>query len=65
MLSGIGVFSPCYNEEGNLGNVVKALAPELAKVAERFEIVIVNDGSRDRIGEIADVPSQWRARTSR
>jgi glycosyltransferase involved in cell wall biosynthesis len=54
MLSGIGVFSPCYNEEGNLGNVVKALAPELAKVAERFEIVIVNDGSRDRIGEIAD-----------
>ncbi|MGA2412367.1 MAG: glycosyltransferase family 2 protein [Candidatus Binataceae bacterium] len=53
-LSGISVFLPCYNEEGNVERVVSALAPELAKLAERFEIVVVDDGSADRTGEIAD-----------
>jgi glycosyltransferase involved in cell wall biosynthesis len=53
-LSGISVFLPCYNEEGNLGNVVAALTPELSKLTDRFEIIIVNDGSSDHTGEIAD-----------
>ena len=54
MLSGISVFLPCYNEEGNVERVVTALAPELSKISERFEIVVVDDGSSDRTGEIAD-----------
>jgi glycosyltransferase involved in cell wall biosynthesis len=54
MLSGISVFVPCYDEEGNLEYVVAALKRELSKLAERFEIVVVDDGSRDRTGDIAD-----------
>ena len=34
--------------------VVHALDRELPKVSDRYEIIVVNDGSRDRTGEIAD-----------
>jgi glycosyltransferase involved in cell wall biosynthesis len=53
-LSGISVFLPCHNEEGNIERVVAALESELPRVAERHEIIVVDDGSRDRTGEIAD-----------
>jgi glycosyltransferase involved in cell wall biosynthesis len=53
-LEGISVFLPCYNEEGNIERVVSSLQLELPKLAERVEIVIVDDGSRDRTGIIAE-----------
>jgi glycosyltransferase involved in cell wall biosynthesis len=53
-LPGVSVFLPCHNEEGNIERVVTALAAELPGIAERYEIVVVDDGSRDRTGEIAD-----------
>src|SRR5215472_1400951 len=53
-LPGISVFLPCHNEEGNVERVVHALDRELPKVSDRYEIIVVNDGSRDRTGEIAD-----------
>jgi len=53
-LSGVSVFLPCHNEEGNIARVAAALEAELPRVAERHEIVVVDDGSRDRTGEIAD-----------
>jgi glycosyltransferase involved in cell wall biosynthesis len=53
-LSGISVFLPCHNEEGNIERVVAALESELPRIAERHEIIVVDDGSRDRTGEIAD-----------
>lgn len=53
-LSGVSVFLPCHNEEGNVERVTAALDAELSKVAERHEIVVVDDGSRDHTGEIAD-----------
>ena len=53
-LSGISVFLPCHNEEGNIERVAVGLEAELPGLAERYEIVIVDDGSRDRTGEIAD-----------
>ncbi len=53
-LSGVGVFLPCHNEEGNIERVAAGLEAELPRLAERYEIVIVDDGSRDRTGEIAD-----------
>jgi glycosyltransferase involved in cell wall biosynthesis len=53
-LPGLTVFLPSHNEEGNIERVVKGFLAELPKVAETYEVVVVDDGSRDRTGEIAD-----------
>ncbi len=53
-LPGVSVFLPCHNEEGNVERVVAALSAALPALAERYQVVIVDDGSRDRTGELAD-----------
>jgi glycosyltransferase involved in cell wall biosynthesis len=51
----LSVFLPCYEEEGNVGRTVeRAIAVLRERDLDRFEIIIVNDGSRDRTGAIAD-----------
>lgn len=45
---------PCYNEEANVERVTLAALEIGRKVAADLEVVIVNDGSKDRTGEIAD-----------
>ena len=50
----ISVFFPCYNEQDNVvGTVEKALAV-LEELGTDFEVIIVNDGSGDATGRIAD-----------
>ncbi|MBV8880812.1 MAG: glycosyltransferase family 2 protein [Planctomycetaceae bacterium] len=53
MLEGLSVVIPCYNEEGALESVVREVVPAAAKCARNYELVIVDDGSRDRSAEIA------------
>jgi len=48
------IFYPCYNEEANVERVTRAAVEVAGKIADDFEVLIVNDGSRDRTGEIAD-----------
>jgi glycosyltransferase involved in cell wall biosynthesis len=52
----ISILLPCYNEEAileiNLDSVISYLNSKNDKY--NWEIVIVNDGSKDRTGEIAD-----------
>jgi dTDP-L-rhamnose 4-epimerase len=50
----LSVVLPSYNEAGNLETMVHQLTAELEKFSDDFEIVIVNDGSRDGTGFIAD-----------
>jgi undecaprenyl-phosphate 4-deoxy-4-formamido-L-arabinose transferase len=45
---GISVVVPCYNSQESLPLLVERLRPVLATLAERFEIILVNDASRDR-----------------
>jgi len=54
ILAGLTVFLPAHNEEGNIERVVRGFCGELPKFAEDYEIIVVDDGSRDRTGEIAD-----------
>jgi glycosyltransferase involved in cell wall biosynthesis len=51
-LSSLSVFFPCYNEEANVENMVRKAQGILPEVAEQWEIIPVNDGSKDRTGEI-------------
>jgi len=53
-LPGLSVFLPSHNEEGNVERVVNDWLKEMPRAAERAEVIVVNDGSRDRTGEIAD-----------
>jgi len=51
----LSVFLPCYNEEASVARTVeRALVVLRGRALERFEIIIVDDGSRDRTGVIAD-----------
>ena len=51
---GVSIVVPCYNEE----NAVRETAEELVKTMEEsdwnFEILMINDGSKDKTGEILD-----------
>jgi glycosyltransferase involved in cell wall biosynthesis len=49
------IFYPCYNEEANVERTTRAAVEACQKLGfEDYEVLIVNDGSRDRTGEIAD-----------
>lgn len=51
---GLSVVLPAYNEELVIGQTVDRCVEVLSVLAPDYEIIIVNDGSRDRTGEIAD-----------
>lgn len=53
-LSSISAFFPCFNEEKNVAPLVDNLKKVLPQVAEVYEIIIINDGSSDRTGEVAE-----------
>jgi glycosyltransferase involved in cell wall biosynthesis len=53
-LARLSYFFPAHNEEANLAGLVEEALATLPGLADEFEIVIVNDGSRDATGRIAD-----------
>lgn len=50
----ISVFIPAYNEEGNIETVVSRCRDFLASLGKPFEIIVIDDGSDDGTGAIAD-----------
>ncbi len=50
----ITVFFPCYNEQGNVRRVVEQAIDVLEKLRADYEILVVDDGSSDATGQIAD-----------
>lgn len=49
----LSVFFPCYNEENNIEATVDKAVKVLEKTAKKWEIIIINDGSKDKTGEVA------------
>jgi glycosyltransferase involved in cell wall biosynthesis len=50
----ISVFFPCYNEQANVGRTVEKALEVMGKLNVDFEAIIVDDGSSDDTGRIAD-----------
>ena len=48
----ISVVAPCFNEEGVLHELYRRISAVLNGAGEAWELVLVNDGSRDRTPEI-------------
>jgi len=53
-ISEITAFFPTFNEESSLREVVEKAIGVLEKIAPKWEIIIVNDGSQDETGKIAE-----------
>ncbi len=52
MQPALSIVLPAYNEEGNIERVVRDAAAAAADLAPPYEIVVVDDGSRDRTADI-------------
>ena len=50
----ISVFFPCYNEQENVARTVRHALTVLENLKADFEVIIVDDGSCDATGQIAD-----------
>lgn len=50
----ISVFFPVYKDERTVRNVTEKALRVLSEIADKYEVIIVNDCSPDRAGEIAD-----------
>ena len=48
------VFLPCYNEQDNIARTVSAALEVLENLKADFELIIVDDGSSDGTGPLAD-----------
>ncbi|MFA6185047.1 MAG: glycosyltransferase family 2 protein [Candidatus Shapirobacteria bacterium] len=54
LINELSVFFPCYNEEKNIKNTIDKTIPMLKKIAENWEIILVNDGSKDNTAKILE-----------
>lgn len=50
----LSVFFPCYNEEENIVRTTESAVQACRRITDDFEVIIVNDGSKDRTGELAE-----------
>lgn len=57
-MKNLSIVIPVYNSESTLGDLVERLAKVLPSLAPAYEVILVNDGSRDRSWEIIDQLTQ-------
>jgi glycosyltransferase involved in cell wall biosynthesis len=65
LINELSVFFPCYNEEKNIKNTIDKTIPVLKKNAQNWEIILINDGSKDNTAKVLeeikkDYPNQIR-----
>lgn len=51
-MPGISVVLPAYNEEENIPKTVTAVVESLKGITLDYEVIVVDDGSRDRTAEV-------------
>ena len=47
-------FFPAYNDQHTIEGIVRTAAEEMHKLTDDFEVLVVDDGSKDKTGEILD-----------
>jgi glycosyltransferase involved in cell wall biosynthesis len=50
----LSFFFPAYNDAGTIASLVIQAVQVASRLTSDFEVIVVNDGSRDATGEIAD-----------
>ena len=50
----LSVFFPAYNEQDNIVKLTKTIVNVLEEIGNEYEVIIVNDGSSDNTGEVAE-----------
>ncbi len=58
----ISVFFPCYNEQDNVRRTTEGAIGVLEKLNADYELIIVDDGSSDTTGQIADAIASQNSR---
>jgi len=56
--SSVSIVVPVYNSEGSLTELVRQLDSVLRPLCDRFEVILVNDGSRDRSWDVVQQLAQ-------
>ena len=51
-MTSLSVVIPAHNEEATVESVVEEIVPVVQQLGKDYEIILVNDGSTDRTGEI-------------
>src|SRR5918911_1752701 len=51
--TGLTIIVPAYNEERGIGPVVAQVRDAMEAADQRYEILVVDDGSADRTAEVA------------
>ncbi len=50
----ISAFFPAYNEEKNIGECVKQTVKVLSEITDKYEVIVIDDGSKDSTSEIVE-----------
>jgi len=61
----LSIVIPVYNEEGGLASLFARLYPALDALGRTYEVIFVNDGSRDRSGALLREQFQARPEVTR
>lgn len=61
-LTSLSLFFPCYNESLNVGSMIEQAVKVGEEYGVDYEVVVVDDGSRDNS---ADIVRQWSKRNPR
>lgn len=53
-LSSVSAFFPCYNDANTIPGLVRAVEAALKQITDDYEIIVVNDASRDNSAEVLE-----------